>query len=67
MFLFSLQVAKKILAGFKAINLTALNFTAQVAQDIEKGVYQFIYIVCNPVELNLFKSRADVIYWTAVI
>jgi superfamily II DNA helicase RecQ len=38
------QVFEKRAAGFSAINLNKLNFNKKVADDISKGVYQFVYL-----------------------
>ncbi|OAV85651.1 hypothetical protein PTTG_30366, partial [Puccinia triticina 1-1 BBBD Race 1] len=38
------QVYEKQQAGFTAINLNKLNFNKQTAEDISKGVYQFVYL-----------------------
>ncbi|OAV92039.1 hypothetical protein PTTG_05180 [Puccinia triticina 1-1 BBBD Race 1] len=38
------QVTEKLAAGFTAINLTKPNFTAQACRDIQKGVYNFVYL-----------------------
>ncbi|EFP92570.1 uncharacterized protein PGTG_18702 [Puccinia graminis f. sp. tritici CRL 75-36-700-3] len=38
------QVLEKQQAGFSAINLTKLTFNPETAADIQKGVYQFVYL-----------------------
>lgn len=50
---------EKLKEGFTAVNLTALNFTSKVAKDIEKGMYQFIYLVHDLNYINLTLSFTE--------
>ncbi|POV97186.1 hypothetical protein PSTT_15216 [Puccinia striiformis] len=38
------QVLEKQNAGFTAINLTAANFTPEIAEEVKAGLYQFVYL-----------------------
>ncbi|KAA1073433.1 ATP-dependent DNA helicase sgs1 [Puccinia graminis f. sp. tritici] len=53
------QVEEKIRAGFSAINATAENFDATVANDILNGVYNFVYV--SP-EIFLDNKRFNNLY-----
>ncbi|KAI7962570.1 hypothetical protein MJO28_000664 [Puccinia striiformis f. sp. tritici] len=38
------QVLEKQQAGFSTVNLTAANFTPEIAEEVKAGVYQFVYL-----------------------
>ncbi|KAA1098389.1 ATP-dependent DNA helicase sgs1 [Puccinia graminis f. sp. tritici] len=56
------QVLEKQAAGFSAINLTKLTFNPDTAAEVQKGVYQFVYL--SP-EIFLNSKLFETIYFSS--